>query len=206
MQRVEKWCGLSDCVLDVLPLLCCDGGMRCRTLVRHQHPEQIPEYPKAAWKRKQQTHKGTQREREMVEKQRKHTGNGHILVFYWLNTHVTAVNQHVREYKDTNHRHRIPKATQCIAPVSQLKAWPPQPLHRILRQTTHHLFFIIFPTPQTPMITDIEFWVNVTKRCWNLTTKGCCGQSTSLQWRRPLGPDPVAGWVWYTLKDKTQSG
>lgn len=39
---------------------------------------------------------------------------------------------HLNEEKDTNHRHRILKATQSIARVSQLKAWPPLLPHKIL--------------------------------------------------------------------------
>lgn len=39
-----------------------------------------------------------------------------------------------------------------------------------------------------------------------LTTKGSCGQSASLQGRRPLTPHPMAGWVGHTLAERLNMG
>lgn len=49
-----------------------------------------------------------------------------------MSSTITEASTHLNEGKDTNHRHRILKATQSIARVSQLKAWPPQLPRKIL--------------------------------------------------------------------------
>ena len=51
LKWIGEGSGLADGLFDVLPLLCCDGWVNGRTLVRHQDPEQIPEDPKATWER-----------------------------------------------------------------------------------------------------------------------------------------------------------
>lgn len=53
--RSDRYCllgRLANALFNIFPLLICDGGVGCWTLVRHQDPEAVPHDTKTSWRRK----------------------------------------------------------------------------------------------------------------------------------------------------------
>lgn len=118
LERVKERGGLSDGVFDVLPLLGRDGGVGGGTFVRHQDPEQIPEYAEAAWERRGQKEKKGEGRRD--EHRRK-------------DSHVVSSCCHVRNDSKKE------AATGCSIPTIDVEdGGPPGVLHQYPSQGHGH--------------------------------------------------------------------